>query len=155
MTSRQPEIETLLTDNGNKNQDRPMFGGAAIRLIWLCLGWVALGFGAVGIVLPVLPTTPFVILAAFCFTKGSAALAERLIRNRVFGPIIADWRTSGAIAPRYKTIAILMMAGAFGLSFAMVMPVWVLVIQVLCMALAASFILSRPSRASTENPQTT
>ena len=118
------------------------------RLAWLALGAVSLGLGAVGVVLPLLPTTPFVILAAFAFARSAPSLHLWLMRNRTFGPIIADWQASGAIAPRYKGLALVMMSGALGLTVAMGLHGIVLTVQTICMAMAATFILSRPSRAS-------
>lgn len=123
---------------------------AAARLFWLISGFISLAIAAIGIVLPVLPTTPFVILSAFLFAKGSPALADWLNRNRTFGPIIAVWRANGVIAPRYKLMAIAMMVGAFSLSFAMSIPTAVLIVQALSMVAAAVFILSRPNRAGLE-----
>jgi uncharacterized membrane protein YbaN (DUF454 family) len=118
------------------------------RLAWQAMGGIALLLGAVGVVLPLLPTTPFVILAAFSFAKGSPALHDWLMRSRTFGPIITDWRANGTIAPRYRILALAMMCGALALSVAMTVPLAVLAIQALCMAAAASFILSRPNRAT-------
>lgn len=119
-----------------------------VRLGWIALGSVALALGAVGILLPVLPTTPFVILAAFAFARSAPSLQARLERSRTFGPVIADWRASGAIAPRYKCFALAMMTGALLLSTVLAMPATVLAIQAACMAAAALFILTRPSRAA-------
>lgn len=118
------------------------------RLMWLTLGAIALGFGAVGVVLPVLPSTPFAILAAFAFARSAPSLQERLETSRTFGPVIADWRANGAIAPRYKVIALSMMAGAFCVSVVMEFPTQVLIIQAACIAAAAAFILSRPNHAA-------
>lgn len=115
------------------------------RMVYLGLGWLSLALGGIGILLPLLPTTPFVILAAFCFARSSPALAQRLERHRTFGPIIADWRRNGAIAPPYKAIALGMMAAALGLSVALHSPVMVIVIQIVAMAAAAAFILTRPN----------
>ncbi|MEM9350701.1 MAG: YbaN family protein [Pseudomonadota bacterium] len=114
------------------------------RPFWAALGTLALALGAAGVVLPVLPTTPFVILAAFAFAKGSPRVARYLEEHRVFGPMIADWRAHGAIAPRYKVIALIMMGGALLLSFYLGFPGWVIGVQTGCIALAALFILSRP-----------
>ena len=115
------------------------------RALWFTGGGVALGLGGLGVFLPVLPTTPFVILAAFCFGKSAPSLARRLEESRTFGPMILDWRTYGAIAPRYKTIAIAMMAGVFALSLATGVSTTVLAVQAVCICGAAGFILSRPS----------
>ena len=118
---------------------------APARAVWFTVGLTALVLGGIGVVLPVLPTTPFVILAAFAFGKSSPALARWLEESKTFGPIIADWREHGAIAPRFKVFALVMMAGAFLLSVAMSLSTTVLVIQAVCMAAAATFIISRPN----------
>ena len=92
------------------------------RQAWFVLGLLALLLGLVGVVLPLLPTTPLVILAAFAFSKSSPRFESWLMRHRIFGPIIADWRANGAIAPRYKAIAVSMMAGVFLVSLILSVP---------------------------------
>ena len=82
------------------------------RAAWIMFGLMALALGALGAFLPLLPTVPFVILAAFCFARGSPALERRLVEHRTFGPHIAAWRERGAISRRGKTAA----AVAFGAS---------------------------------------
>lgn len=115
------------------------------RVLWLVVGGGALGLGAIGIVLPLLPTTPFVLVAAFAFGKSSPRLAIWLETSRTFGPIIADWRRNGAIAPRFKVLSITMMGGVLALSIIAALSVWVLIVQAVCIAGAAAFILSRPN----------
>jgi len=119
---------------------RPVF-----RHVWTALGTLSLGAGALGLVLPLLPTTPFVILAAFAFSKGSQRFARALHRHRVFGPIIAEWHARGAIAPRYKALALAMMGAALATSFMLGFGTTVIVLQVIAITGAAAFILSRPS----------
>ncbi len=114
------------------------------RWAWLAVGSGALALGAVGILLPLLPTTPFIILAAFAYGKSAPGIALRLERSRTFGPILAGWRCHGAIAPRYKILAMLMMIGSFVFSAAMSVAIGILIVQAICLALAAAFILSRP-----------
>lgn len=114
------------------------------RAAWLTLGILALGLGGLGVALPVLPTTPFVLLAAFAFGKSAPGLQQRLENSALFGPAIADWRVNGAIAPRFKLLAVAMMAGVFVLSLVLAVPLVVLAVQFVCMAAAAAFILSRP-----------
>ncbi|MCO6185552.1 YbaN family protein [Rhizobium sp. L1K21] len=121
------------------------FANAPMRLFWFATGLIALGLGAVGAILPLLPTTPFVILAAFAFGKSSPALQKRLEESAFFGPIILDWRANGAIAPRYKAIAVSMMAAAFILSIIMQVGTTILAVQAVVLMAAAAFILTRPS----------
>lgn len=116
----------------------------AMRMIWTILGFAALAIGAIGVILPILPTTPFVILAAFFFAKGSPALQAWLEAHHVFGPMIEDWRQRGAIARKYKILALSMMAAALGASIFFGLATHILVIQGVCIALAGAFILSRP-----------
>lgn len=119
---------------------RPVF-----RHVWTALGTLSLGAGALGLVLPLLPTTPFVILAAFAFSKGSPRFARALHGHLVFGPIIAEWRARGAIAPRYKALALAMMGAALAASVALAFSTAVIALQALAMTGAAAFILSRPN----------
>lgn len=117
------------------------------RIIWLCIGCLSLGLGALGAVLPVLPTTPFVILAAFAFGRSSPRLQALLENSPVFGPVISDWQAHGAIAARFKVLSVAMMAAVLGASLTLSVPVMVLVVQFICMTGAALFVLSRPSPA--------
>ncbi|RKF14857.1 DUF454 domain-containing protein [Roseovarius spongiae] len=127
------------------DRSEPIRARYLARLFWRVAGFVALGLGALGAILPLLPTTPFVILAAFCFARGAPALHARLLKSRLFGPALRDWQASGAIAPRYKVLAIAMMLAAFVAAVAASAPPVALIVQVICMALAALFILSRPN----------
>ncbi|MCV6593313.1 MAG: YbaN family protein [Silicimonas sp.] len=115
------------------------------RGVWFALGLISLALAALGVVLPLLPTTPLVILAAFAFSKSSPRFQRLLEESRTFGPIIADWRAKGAIAPRYKAMAVGMMGLAFGISVLLGVPPWVLIVQVVCLGGAATYVLSRPS----------
>lgn len=114
------------------------------RPIWILLGWLSLVLAVIGVVLPVLPTTPLVILAAFAFGKGSPRLQALLENHRRFGPIIREWREKGAIARRYKVMAVGMMALVFGLSLMADLAWPILLVQGVCMAGAAGFVLTRP-----------
>lgn len=114
------------------------------NLLWTCAGLLSLLIGIIGIVLPLLPTTPLVLLAAFCFGKGSPRLRAWLLDHARFGPMIGDWHERGAIARRAKLSAVVVMLAAFGLSLAMSLPLWVLIAQAICLGGAATFILTRP-----------
>lgn len=115
------------------------------RAAWFVLGVSALGLGALGVVLPLLPTTPFILLAAFAFSKSSDRWHRWLLNHRTFGPLIADWRAHGAINRRTKIVSTLAMVAVLGLSALLAVPWPVFAVQALVMAGAATFILSRPS----------
>ncbi|MEM7445890.1 MAG: YbaN family protein [Pseudomonadota bacterium] len=123
-------------------------GSGPWRAIWFTVGACALGLGAIGVVLPLLPTTPFVLLAAFAFGKSSPRLARWLENSRTFGPSILRWREHRAIAPRTKALAVAVMAGVFLASVIAAVSATVLIVQAVCMAGAAAFILSRPNGPS-------
>ena len=82
--------------------------------LYLCAGVLAVAVGTVGIVLPLLPTVPFMILAAYCFARSSPALEARLFNHPKFGPHLVAWREKGAISRRGKWSATI----AFGVSIA-------------------------------------
>ena len=120
-------------------------GGIILRGCWVTLGCVALALGALGVVLPLLPTTPLVILAAFAFARGSPRLRGWLVGSRTFGPIIADWEAHGAIAPRYKAIACVAMGIVLAVSVILGLGWHIIAVQAVCMGGAAAYVLSRPS----------
>jgi uncharacterized membrane protein YbaN (DUF454 family) len=108
-------------------------------------GALALCLALLGALLPVLPTTPFVLGAAFAFAKGSPRARAWLTEHRTFGPIIAAWESQGAIAPRYKLLACtLMLLALLGSAWASVSQT-ILTVQIICTTLAAAFILTRPN----------
>jgi uncharacterized membrane protein YbaN (DUF454 family) len=114
------------------------------RPLWIISGCTSLACGIAGIVLPLVPTTPFVLLAAFCFARSSPRLESWLLNHRSFGPMIENWRRHGGIAPRAKRLAIIMMAAAFALSLALQLPLWVLALQAAVLLVMGAFILTRP-----------
>jgi len=79
------------------------------RLLWGAAGVLALAAGIVGIFLPLLPTTPFVLLAAFCFSRGSERCERWLVEHPRFGPMVLDWRANRAVPLRAKQLATVMM----------------------------------------------
>lgn len=115
------------------------------RIAWLLLGMCSVALGLLGAVLPVLPTTPFMLLAAFAFGKSSPRLRRKLLEHPRFGPPIREWESHGAIAPRHKRLAGAMMAGAFLLSVALGVKPMVLVIQAICLCGAGAFVFTRPA----------
>ena len=122
------------------NRQRPLR-----RLPWIILGWTCVGLGFLGVVLPLLPTTPLLILAAFAFGKSSPGLKEWLLDHPVFGGPIRDWEADGAIRPRAKILACTAMALIFTISLLSGLGATILLIQALAMGGAATFILTRPN----------
>ncbi|MEO0823318.1 MAG: YbaN family protein [Pseudomonadota bacterium] len=117
-----------------------------MRLLWTMAGWTAFGFGLLGAVLPLLPTVPFMLLAAFCFARGSERFHDWLVNRSRFGPAITDWHASGVIRPKAKRAAMLAILASFLLSVVLGVPVHVLAIQALALTGVAIFILSRPGQ---------
>ena len=82
----------------------------AVRwLLWLA-GSVSLALGLLGVLLPGLPTTPFVLLAAACYAKASPRLHRWLLNHRWMGPMLRDWERDRSLTRRSKTVALVSMA---------------------------------------------
>lgn len=83
-------------------------------------GFVFLGLGTLGIVLPLLPTTPFVLLSAACFARSSERWHRWLLANETFGPMIRNWEDNRCISCRVKSIGIVTMVlvGGYSIFFA-------------------------------------
>ncbi len=116
-----------------------------MRAVWLSLGMFALALGVIGIFLPLLPTVPFLLLAAFGFARSSERLHHWLLSHPVFGPPISDWRERGAIGPRAKRLATISILAAFAISLALGLKLWILLTQAAVLTAVLVFIWSRPS----------
>jgi uncharacterized membrane protein YbaN (DUF454 family) len=114
------------------------------QITWLVIGLLALALGAIGIAVPLLPTTPLILLAAFAFARSSNRLHEWLITHDVFGTLIDNWQRHGAISRRAKVLSLVSMAAVLGISVAMAAPPVVIVVQLVVLGAVALFILSRP-----------
>ncbi len=121
-----------------------------VRVFFVVLGTVFLAIAAVGIVVPILPTTPFVLLAAACYLRASTTLHERLLRSRTFGPTVVAWQEHRAIPPRAKAIAIVMVTGTFVVSIVFVAEH--LVLQLGLAAFGASLVVWLARRPSWSPP---
>ena len=114
-----------------------------MRIVWLIVGLASLVLGGLGAVLPLLPTAPFVILAALCFARSAPALHDRLLDSRTFGKLIRDWRTHRAISRKGKTASVLAMALSLAASLVLAVDLAVVGLQALAASAAAAFILTR------------
>jgi uncharacterized membrane protein YbaN (DUF454 family) len=117
----------------------------AARLTWLVVGLVALALGAIGIALPLLPTTPFILVAAFAFAQSSEKLHRWLLAHNVFGPLIDNWQRHGAISRRAKVISVVTMAALPVISLAMAAPAALIIAQLVVLGAAGLFVLTRPA----------
>jgi uncharacterized membrane protein YbaN (DUF454 family) len=86
------------------------------RHLFTLLGFLALGLGGIGVVVPVLPTTPFVLLAAACFARSSPRFHRWLLRSRVFGAMIRRWQENRCVSRQTKAVAVGLIAVTFALS---------------------------------------
>jgi uncharacterized protein len=115
-----------------------------VRFFWLSIGALSVLLGAIGAALPLMPTVPFLLLAAFSFARSSPRFHDWLLNHRVFGPPIRDWHLHGAIKRRAKWLATASIAAAFAVSLALGMPGWVLTVQAVVLIAVAIFIWTRP-----------
>jgi uncharacterized membrane protein YbaN (DUF454 family) len=118
-----------------------------VRALFLVAGSVCVALGVVGLFLPLLPTTPFLLLAAACYARGSQRFYDWLLANRTFGPLIHEWRTHRSIPYRTKLSAIALMSATLGVSIVFfVRPLW-LKLLLAAMGLALAIWMYRmPSR---------
>jgi len=87
------------------------------RPLYLTGGLIALGLGLVGVALPIMPTVPFLLLAAFCFARSHPEWAQRLYDHPTYGPGLRDWRDRRAISRRAKVSAVLAMSAGVGFTW--------------------------------------
>jgi len=127
-------------DNGK----RP--GSRLGRGLWIVLGFFFVGLGIIGALLPLMPTTIFLILAAGCFARSSPRFETWLLDHERFGPTLRAWRESGAISRSGKIAACTGMALGFGLFMLGAHPGPLLGFGVAAaMGACAAFVLTRPT----------
>ena len=106
-----------------------------------CVFFVALG--AVGAALPLLPTVPFLLLAAFCFARSNPAWEQKLLDHPTWGPQIIDWRERGSVSRKSKVIAIGSIAAGVGFTWATIGFPWVW-ISIAVLVVCGGWIATRP-----------
>lgn len=116
-----------------------------MRFFWMILGFTSLFLGAAGAILPLLPTTPFVLLSAFSFARSSPEFHHWLVNHRIFGSVIRDWHRNRAIGRPAKVAASIAVAATLALSLLFRVGTVVLAIQVLIFIPGLAFLWTRPS----------
>ncbi len=117
------------------------------RHFYRALALVCLTTGGVGVVLPLLPTTPFLLLAAWSASRGAPELAERIRRNPRFGPALRDWEQQRAIPRGAKCLALILMATSTLVLVASDLPLPVRVTLLVGLATIGAWIATRPTPA--------
>lgn len=117
----------------------------------LAIGWLCVGLAFAAIVVPGVPTTSFLILAAWCFFRSSEKAHRWLLENRVLGPYIRDYLSGAGMPRKAKVIAISMMWVMCSLSAAFLIPnVWIKAVVFLCAPLGTYFVLRVPTKVEGE-----
>src|SRR5690606_33186415 len=120
----------------------------ARRAGFVTLGCLMLLLGIIGAFLPLMPTTIFLILAAWCFGRSSPRLERWLLDHPRFGPVLRDWREHGAIPRRAKWAACIGMALGYAVFLATANPaVWLAMVVAAALAGCALWIITRPEQA--------
>ena len=124
------------------------------RIFYLLLGWFSLITGIIGIFLPLLPTTPLVLLAAWCFSKSSERFHTWLLNHKFFGPIVNDWQSNDGIPRKSRNRAIIFMWLGMAISILMVSRFWA-TIGLVCIGIGVSiYLLRMPLRSEQAEDKT-
>ena len=113
------------------------------RSLYLAAGLIALALGIIGIALPIMPTVPFLLLAAFCFARSNPAWERRLLDHPRWGPPIAEWRQRGAIGRSAKLAALTALVASAVLGLALLAFPWSWIPAAVC-AFVGLWIWTRP-----------
>ena len=116
-----------------------------IRLIYLAVGWVCTGLGIIGAFLPVMPTTPFLLVAVWAFSRSSPRLKAWLYHHPRYGETIRDWFEHGAVGNRIKIFAIVTMSMSVPIAYVFTQSLTLVAIHTTAVVLIAIFLISRPS----------
>jgi uncharacterized membrane protein YbaN (DUF454 family) len=131
-----------VSENASKLVGKPLG-----RALWLGLAVTSLVLGVIGIVLPVVPTTPFILLAAFAAARGSRRLHDWMRNHPRFGQMLRDWERDGAVSRRAKYFATITMLGSAVGMFVFSPHWWIAAIASAIMLVVAIWLWMRPEPA--------
>jgi uncharacterized membrane protein YbaN (DUF454 family) len=119
------------------------YGSRPVQAVFFCLGCLFVGLATVGVVLPLIPTTPFLLLAAACYARSSKRFYDWLLTNRIFGPTIRQWQESGSVAMGTKVVAIVLLVLTLGSSVVFFVPLWSVKILLVAVGIWVIYFLLR------------
>lgn len=109
-------------DKRDYSHEVRLVASGPLRLWLLGVGHLSVGLAVLGAFLPLLPTTPFLLLAAACYVRASARFYNWLLNTRTFGPMIVNWRVHRSVAPRHKALAVFFILVTIGSSVVFFIP---------------------------------
>jgi hypothetical protein len=116
------------------------------RVLYLVTGWLFVGLAAAGVALPLVPTTPFLIVAAGCFARSSPRFHDWLLGTRVFGPLIRTWQETHSIPRRAKWLAVVVIAAVGVCTAVFALPsTWTRVVFGATLLAVVVWLLRRPT----------
>lgn len=123
------------------------FNGSAVKRVLLIIaGWIAVILAVIGIVLPLLPTTPFLLLAAFCFSKSSNRFHDWLLNHPWFGDYIRNFQSGRGMTIKAKISTVFLIWLSIGASVIFFVPiVWVKVMLLIIACCVSGYLISRPT----------
>ncbi|HSR71011.1 MAG TPA: YbaN family protein [Kiloniellales bacterium] len=119
--------------------------GRLARRAWLALAWVCVGLASAGVVLPLVPTTPFLLVAAWAAARSSPELQLWLLQHPRFGPLLRDWQEHRALRPRVKIVALLLIAASWVVTLATIESAVARGVTSVILLTVAIFLATRPS----------
>ena len=121
------------------------------RIILISLGWLCVGLGFVGVFVPGIPTTIFLIIALWAFTKSSEKLRHWLLNHKRFGPILNNWQEHKVVPRRAKILMVVLMSLAVILFYYSSQSLILTIGLIIILVSVAIYVLSLPSKVP-ENP---
>ena len=116
------------------------------RIILLALGWICVSLGFIGIFVPGIPTTIFLIIALWAFTKSSKKLRNWLLNHKRFGPILNNWQQHKVVPRRAKILMVVLMSLASILFYYSLQNLYLTIGLVIILVLVAIYVISLPSK---------
>ena len=116
------------------------------RTILISLGWLCVGLGFVGVFVPGIPTTIFLIIALWAFTKSSAKLRHWLLNHKRFGPILNNWQEHKVVPRRAKILMVVLMSLAVVLFYYSLQNLYLTIGLIIILVSVAIYVISLPSK---------